>query len=95
MLGGRPATLGDLPELRYTQMVIDEAMRLYPVVWINMRRALGEDVIGGHRIPAGAIVSWSPYAGNRLPEFWDEPEQFRPERFTPEARADLSCARSR
>jgi cytochrome P450 len=84
VLGGRAATLEDVPNLPYTQMVVDEAMRLYPVVWINMRRALGEDVIGGHRIPAGAIVAWSPYAGNRFAEVWDDPDRFRPERFAPE-----------
>jgi cytochrome P450 len=52
-----------------------------------MRHALGEDVIGGHRIPANAIVSWSPYAGNRLAQVWDDPDQFRPERFTSEQSA--------
>jgi cytochrome P450 len=84
VLGGRAATLDDLPELPYARMVIDETMRLYPVVWANMRRALGEDAIGGHRIPAGAVVMWSPYAGNRMPEIWDDPDAFRPERFEPE-----------
>lgn len=87
VLGGRVATLDDVPDLTYTRMVIDEAMRMYPVLWFNMRRAIGEDVIGGHRIPAGAIVSWSPYAGNRLSEIWDDPDQFRPERFTIEQSA--------
>jgi cytochrome P450 len=84
VLGGRAATLDDVPDLPYSRMVVDETMRLYPVVWVNMRRALGEDTIGGHRIPAGAAVAWSPYVGNRLAEIWDEPEQFRPERFIPE-----------
>lgn len=89
-LAGRAPTLEDIPNLTYTRMVIDEAMRLYPALWVNMRRALGEDVIGGHRIPAGAIVSWSPFAGNRFPEVWDDADDFRPERFTPEQSAQRS-----
>ncbi|MBE1491745.1 cytochrome P450 [Plantactinospora soyae] len=84
VLGGRPATLADLGALRYTRMVVDEAMRLYPVVWIMMRRALGPDVIAGHRIPAGAVLAWSPYVGNRDPRVWSEPDEFRPERFDPD-----------
>jgi cytochrome P450 len=83
VLAGRPATAADLPNLPYTRMVIQEAMRLYPVVWAMMRRAIGEDVIAGHRIPAGALVTWSPYAGNRHPDIWDDPESFRPQRFDP------------
>lgn len=90
VLGGRAPALEDVPSLTYTRMIIDEAMRLYPALWVNMRRALGEDVIGGHRIPAGAIVSWSPYAGNRFPEVWDDADQFRPERFSPEQSAERS-----
>ncbi|MFC6020761.1 cytochrome P450 [Plantactinospora solaniradicis] len=85
VLGGRPATFADLGALRYTRLVVDEAMRLYPVVWIMMRRALRPDVIAGHRIPGGALLAWSPYVGNRHRRVWSEPDEFRPERFAPDA----------
>jgi cytochrome P450 len=66
-------------------MVIQEAMRLYPPVWGLPRRALGPDVIGGYRVPAGADVMISPYTLHRHPGFWTDPGQFRPERFEPGA----------
>src|SRR4030095_2304117 len=47
VLAGRPPTAEDLPRLRYTEMVIAEAMRLYPPAWILGRRALGEFEVGG------------------------------------------------
>jgi cytochrome P450 len=80
VLGGRPATADDLPELSYTRMVLTETLRLYPPVWAWMRRAIGADHIGGHRIAPNSLITWSPYVGNRLPDVWDAPESFQPER---------------
>ncbi|GID32437.1 cytochrome P450 [Paractinoplanes brasiliensis] len=85
VLGDRRPASADLPRLVYTRQVVDEAMRLYPVVWIMMRRAVGDDTIGGHRIGAGSLVTWSPYAGNRHPDVWQRPDDFWPERFADEA----------
>jgi cytochrome P450 len=84
VLGGRVPTLEDLPKLRYTKMVIDESLRLFPPAWGVGRTALGDDEIDGYRIPGGAIVALSAYVTHRLPEFWDNPEGFDPERWTPE-----------
>jgi cytochrome P450 len=84
VLAGRTPTLEDLPQLPYVRMVVDEALRLYPPVYILSRKVREDDELCGFRIRAGTSVDISPYATQRLPEFWDEPEQFRPERFTPE-----------
>jgi len=84
VLAGRVPTLEDLPQLPYTRMVVDEALRLYPSVYVLSRKVAKEDELCGFRIQAGSSVDLSPYATHRLPEFWEEPEQFRPERFTPE-----------
>jgi cytochrome P450 len=62
-------------------MVIQEAMRLYPPVWILPRRAVGPDTIDGYPVPAGADVLICPYTLHRHPEFWTEPERFDPDRF--------------
>ncbi len=86
-LGGRPATTDDLPHLRYTRMVLDEAMRLYPPAWATSRNPVEDDEIGGFRIPAGSLVFLSPYVTHRHPEFWERPEEFDPERFRPERAA--------
>ena len=83
-IGTRTPTLEDLPRLRYVRMVVEEAMRLYPPVWGFMRQALGEDRVGGYRIPKHSVVTISPYVTHRHPAFWDDPERFDPERFRPE-----------
>ncbi len=54
-LGGRTPTADDLPKLKYTEMVFQEAMRLYPPAWIISRKALDDDEIDGYRIPKGAL----------------------------------------
>jgi cytochrome P450 len=68
---------------RYTRSVLTETLRLYPPVWLISRRTLGPDVLAGYPIPAGVDVLLSPYFVQRHPQFWSEPEAFRPER--PEA----------
>jgi cytochrome P450 len=59
-------------------------MRLYPPAWLISRNALGPDRLGGYEIPTGSIVMVSPYVTHRHPRFWDNPEGFDPDRFTPE-----------
>jgi len=81
VLGDRPPQYEDLHRLRYISMVVQEAMRLYPPVWILTRRALGPDEIGGYPVPARADVLICPYTLHRHPGFWDHPERFDPDRF--------------
>ncbi|MBD2385982.1 cytochrome P450 [Cylindrospermum sp. FACHB-282] len=88
VLKGRIPTYQDLPNLTYTWMVIQESMRLYTPVWMMSRLCRADDEIGGYHIPANALVLISPYAMHRHPGFWQEPEQFNPERFRPEAVAE-------
>ncbi len=84
VLGGRTPTFADLPNLKYTKMIVEEAMRLYPAVWLNSRTALADDEIGGYHIPAGSMILLSPLVTHHLPAFWKNSEDFDPERFTPE-----------
>jgi enediyne biosynthesis protein E7 len=84
VLGDRTPTFEDLHGLRYTTMVVEEAMRLYPPVWLLPRRALADDEIGGYHVPAGSGVLISPYTLHRNPAVWEDPETFDPERFAPE-----------
>ena len=67
--------------LPYTAAVIHEVARLYPAVWLLSRKALGDDVVGGYHVPAGAQVLVSPYALHRDPRYWQAPEEFNPDRF--------------
>lgn len=84
VLGGRPPTAADLPNLTYTRMIVEETLRLYPPVWSFPRDAKGDDVIAGYHIPAGSMVLISPYLVHRHPDIWDDPERFDPERFSTE-----------
>ena len=84
VLAGRDPAVSDLPRLTYVRQVIDEVLRIHPPVWITNRQAVKDDAICGYRIPAGAMVSISPYALQRDPRYWENPLAFDPERFSPE-----------
>ncbi|MCT9933262.1 cytochrome P450 [Planotetraspora sp. A-T 1434] len=84
VVGVGPVTAECLPELRYTKMVLQELLRLYPSAWIVPRIVAEPDDIGQVRIPAGAQILLSPYTTHRLDEFWDRPLVFDPDRFAPE-----------
>jgi cytochrome P450 len=84
VLGGRSPTLEDLPRLRFTRMVLEESLRLYPPAWIIGRSATEADEIGGYLIPARSIVFVSPYVVHRHPRLWEDPEGFDPQRFSAE-----------
>ena len=88
--GGRPSAsqllAGELPEL---EMVIDETLRKYPPAWVGPRRAVDQFEFEGHTVPSRAFVNYSSWASHHLPDVFENPEVFRPERFTPEAKAAL------
>ncbi len=87
-LGGRLPNMDDLSDLPYTRMVIQETLRLRPPAWILSRLAENEDELGGYHIPTGAHVTVSPYFMHHHPGFWENPEGFDPERFTPQRSAN-------
>jgi len=83
-LAGRTPRYDDLASLRYTRMVIEESMRLYPPAHTMAREPIATDHILGHRIPAGALVLIVPWLLHRKPSLWEHPDRFDPERFSPE-----------
>src|ERR687883_179690 len=87
VLGGRPPTLADLPNLRYTRQVLEEALRLYPPVPALVRRVVRPTTLGNYEIPAASRSLISIYNIHRHPEFWQRPTRFEPERFSPERKA--------
>jgi cytochrome P450 len=88
VLAGAPATMESYPRLKYTEQVFAESMRLYPPAWAMGRRSTKPVELGPYRLPPGAHFFFSQYVMHRSPEFWDDPLAFRPERHTPEAKAD-------
>jgi cytochrome P450 len=84
-LGGRPATLADLPALGFCQRVFKEAMRLYPPVYLAARQTIADVSLGGYDLPRGTVCLISPFALHRRPELWPDPDRFDPSRFEPAA----------
>ncbi|MGH2355004.1 MAG: cytochrome P450 [Chloroflexota bacterium] len=82
VLCGQAPAAGDVPQLRYTEAVISEALRLYPPAWTQGREAVRDCVIGGYPVRAGTVVVLSQWVLHRDPRFFDQPEAFMPERWT-------------
>jgi cytochrome P450 len=87
-LGGRLATVADLPKLPYTEAVLAEGLRLYPPAWAVGRQALEAFTLGDYEIPAGTMILMSQWVMHRDSRFYPDPERFDPDRWTPERRAE-------
>jgi cytochrome P450 len=86
VLGGRPPGILDLPNLPYTRMVIEEAMRIYPPApGISIREAQEADEICGFKVTPGLQILISPWVLHRHRRLWDNPERFDPTRFNKES----------
>jgi cytochrome P450 len=86
VLAGRLPAYADLPNLRYTEMVLAESLRLYPPAWAVGRMAKSDTRIYNYEVPKNAICLMSPYTMHRHPRYYPDPERFDPQRFTPEAK---------
>jgi cytochrome P450 len=88
VLGNKTAPMESFAQLKYTEMVFAESMRLYPPAWAMGRQSTRAVEIGPYRFPPQTHFFFSQYIMHRSPEFWDEPLIFRPERHTAEAKAE-------
>jgi cytochrome P450 len=88
-LGSRVPTFEDVARLQYTELVVSESMRLFPPAWGIGRRSLVDQTIGPYRVPADSIILLSPFVTQRDSRFFEEPDKFKPERWTPEWKASL------
>ncbi|MFC7205115.1 cytochrome P450 [Haloferax namakaokahaiae] len=84
VLGGGRASFASLGDLTYTEQVVKEGMRVYPPVWELIREAAEPDTVGGYEVPVGQTVAVQQWVLHRDPRFYDDPEQFRPSRWTSE-----------
>jgi cytochrome P450 len=88
VLGGRPVTFADVGSLVYTEQIVQETLRMYPI-WFVMRRTLTEVQLGTATLPAGTEVIVSPHALHHDPRHFADPWRFDPGRWTPEFAAGL------
>ncbi|MDX1451775.1 MAG: cytochrome P450 [Oleiphilaceae bacterium] len=90
VMAGESPTFEDLEKLTYTEMVIKEAMRMFPPAWtLSARQSNSDIVIDGYFIPKDKTLFISPYANHYNPRYFNEPDRFDPERFTPEREKSL------
>jgi cytochrome P450 len=77
----RKPTMDDLPNLKYTEAVLAESMRLFPPAWAIGRLATEEHQFGEYVVPKGALVLVSPYVAQRDQRYWENADDFIPERW--------------
>jgi len=79
---GKIVDYDTIKQMEYIKCVINEDLRLYPPVPLDPKCALQEDILpNGLIVQKGWNVAWSAHIMGRLEEYWDNPEEFRPERF--------------
>ncbi|XP_028362405.1 cytochrome P450 3A12-like isoform X1 [Phyllostomus discolor] len=77
-----PPTYDALFQMEYLDMVLNESLRLFPIAG-RLERVCKKDVeINGVFIPKGTVVMVPSFTLHRDPEYWSEPDEFRPERFS-------------
>ncbi len=85
VLGRRLPDVADLPNLKYTEMIAKEAMRLYPPAYAIGREAIEDTEIGGYRVPRGTQLFAFQWVTHRDPRYFERPNEFEPERWASES----------
>ncbi|KAK4800908.1 hypothetical protein SAY86_021395 [Trapa natans] len=96
VLGQMIPTFESLKKLEYLRLIIVEALRLYPQPPLLIRRSLKSDVLpggysgdkDGYAIPPGTDIFISVYNLHRSPYFWNNPNDFEPERFLQQKKSE-------
>jgi cytochrome P450 len=89
VIGDREPSFADLPRLKYTEQIAKESMRLYPPAYGLGREAINDCEIGGFPVPAGMQVFMFQWVTQRDARFFDDPEAFKPDRWTEDFEARL------
>ncbi|XP_011384018.1 LOW QUALITY PROTEIN: cytochrome P450 3A12-like [Pteropus vampyrus] len=75
-------TYDALTQMEYLDMVLNESLRLYPVVGRIDRMCKKDVEVNGDTLPKGTLVIVPSFVLHRDSALWPEPEEFRPERFS-------------
>ncbi|KAL4558114.1 hypothetical protein LXL04_036310 [Taraxacum kok-saghyz] len=71
----------DIPNLPYLQAIIKETLRLHPAAPVIQRISKEDCTVGSYHIPAKTIIFYNIWGVGRDPAHWENPLEFRPERF--------------
>ncbi|KAJ6747405.1 CYTOCHROME P450 93A2 [Salix koriyanagi] len=71
----------DIANLPYVQAILKETLRLHPAGPMFPRESTKSCTINGYEIPARTRLFVNVWAINRDPNYWENPLEFRPERF--------------
>lgn len=82
--------MDQIGKLSYTKQCIEEALRLYPPLFILDRISMDLDTVNGKDFKKGTVWLMSFFELHRHSDFWTNPEVFDPERFAPENKKDFS-----
>ncbi|XP_040829774.1 cytochrome P450 3A6-like isoform X3 [Ochotona curzoniae] len=74
-----PVTYDTLMQMEYLEMVVNEALRIYPIATRVERVCKKDTEINGVFIPKGTLVMMPSYVLHRDPKYWTDPYEFRPE----------------
>jgi cytochrome P450 len=81
VLGGRAPDAGDMARLPYLLGVVNEVLRLYPAAYLVARTSIAPFSIAGYEFPTDTTVLMSQWVMHRDPRYFEEPLEFRPERW--------------
>ena len=89
VLDGRAPEPADVPRLPFVERVFRESLRLYPPAYGFGREATMDSELGGWPVPKGTTLLIFSWLLHRDPRWWDDPERFDPDRWTPELEARI------
>jgi cytochrome P450 len=90
VVGRGPISASQVERLVFLDAVIKETLRLYPPIHVGSRIVSEDTTVCGYELQAGARVMASIYLTHRDDRSWDSPQDFRPERFAPDAQRPLA-----
>ena len=85
--GSQPPGIDQINNLVFIDQVIKEALRLYPPIHVGNRMTAEDLQLLGYHVPRGTRVMYSIFLSHRQEEYWEQPEEFKPQRFDRSAEA--------
>jgi cytochrome P450 len=81
--GGRALKYEDVQRLTYLQAVVNESLRLYPSVPMDIKKSLGRDTLpDGTSIEKDDVIVYNIFSMGRSKKLWgDDADDFKPDRW--------------